>query len=466
MWLSRFDYCTVPDFDQDLIRAYIANTIQAAAEANINMVFFQVRGSGDAYYASDLEPWGPLLTGNLGGDPGWDPLEYAIDEAHANGLELHAWLNTFPAWRGVEPPPETVPMSPLLQHPDWVITDSTGQPLPLTEGYTNFSPGIPEVHNHIIAVALDIAARYEVDGIHFDYIRYPEWANVERYSRDSISVARFNSVQGNSARLDWDDWQREQVTAFITSAYNSLTSLKPELKISAAVIGSYVKAGWNAYNVVYQDPRRWSELGKIDFIAPMIYWARNSPSQPFTTRAVEWQEHYLLDRYSFAGIGSYRYVDSDKYTWAEVEGQINDLRKHGMKGMVFFSSRSLENHWRDLVTGQFVYPAKIPAMPWKDNTIPGVPVGLQLVQGRDEITLTWVAPESSDVRRFCIYWSENLPVDQSKAESLIAVTHDDRLEWRFNSNSLASGYLVVTSLNAAWNESQPSRPIRILVPDR
>ncbi|MCK4577523.1 MAG: hypothetical protein KAU50_01955, partial [Candidatus Marinimicrobia bacterium] len=120
----------------------------------------------------------------------------------------------------------------------------------------------------------------------------------------------------------------------------------------------------------------------------------------------------------------------------------------------------------DLVTGQFVYPAKIPAMPWKDNTIPGVPVGLQLVQGRDEITLTWVAPESSDVRRFCIYWSENLPVDQSKAESLIAVTHDDRLEWRFNSNSLASGYLVVTSLNAAWNESQPSRPIRILVPDR
>ncbi|MCK4577719.1 MAG: family 10 glycosylhydrolase, partial [Candidatus Marinimicrobia bacterium] len=90
VWLSRFDYCTVPDFDQDLIRAYIANTIQAAAEANINMVFFQVRGSGDAYYASDLEPWGPLLTGNLGGDPGWDPLEYAIDEAHANGLELHA----------------------------------------------------------------------------------------------------------------------------------------------------------------------------------------------------------------------------------------------------------------------------------------------------------------------------------------------------------------------------------------
>jgi uncharacterized lipoprotein YddW (UPF0748 family) len=172
VWMHRFEYCEgTSTHDQDSIRTYIADVINHAADANFNIVFFQVRGNGDAYYTPGLEPWGNLLTGNLGEDPGWDPLEFALELAHRRGLELHAWFNTFPAWRGREPPPETTPPSPYLMHPEWIVSDSSGIPMPLSDHYISFSPGIPAVHQYISEVVLDVVRRYDIDGVHFDYIR-------------------------------------------------------------------------------------------------------------------------------------------------------------------------------------------------------------------------------------------------------------------------------------------------------
>ncbi|UCH10776.1 MAG: family 10 glycosylhydrolase, partial [Fidelibacterota bacterium] len=168
VWLHRFEYCEVtPTHDQDSIRAYIADVINHAADANFNIIFFQVRGNGDAYYMPGLEPWGNLLTGTLGEDPGWDPLDFALELAHARGLELHAWFNTFPAWRGRKPPPKTAPLSPYLTHPEWIVSDSSGTTMPLSDHYISFSPGIPGVHQHITAVVLDVVRRYDIDGVHF-----------------------------------------------------------------------------------------------------------------------------------------------------------------------------------------------------------------------------------------------------------------------------------------------------------
>ncbi len=260
VWLSRYDYCGVsPTHNPDSIKAYIAQVIKQAARANFNLIFFQVRGAGDAFYQPGLEPWGALLTGELGADPGWDPLEFALETAHIHGLELHAWINTYPAWRGSRPPSATIPPIALTAHPDWVVADSAGQPVPLSDGYTNFSPGIPAVREHILAVVSDIASRYAVDGIHLDYVRYPDRARTSGLSRDSISVARFNSPAGNPQQLDWEDWQREQVTMLVTGVFNRLTAIDSSIKLSAAVLGSYVSTGWNAYRQGYQDPRRWSE---------------------------------------------------------------------------------------------------------------------------------------------------------------------------------------------------------------
>lgn len=464
VWLHRFEYCQITStHDQDSIRAYIADVIHHAADANFNMLFFQVRGNGDAYYTPGLEPWGNLLTGTLGEDPGWDPLEFALDLAHERGLELHAWFNTFPVWRGRTPPPLTQPPSPYLVHPEWVVNDSAGNPMPLSDHYVSFSPGVPAAQEHIINVVTDVARRYDIDGVHFDYIRYPEGAPDSGYSHDAISVARFESPHGNPLQLEWHDWQREQLTHFVSRAYNAITHEKSWLKVSASVIGSYTSGGWNAYHVVYQDPRRWTELDKIDFIIPMIYWPRTQTTQPFMVRSLEWQDHFTLGRYVFPGIGSYRYNTAEKpYTWAEAEGQIQDLRNYRIQGMVFFDARSLSARWHQLGKTLFSNPANPPPMPWKDDQPPQPPSRLRAVVMNENLTLSWVTPEDDDIQRFNIYMSRKLPINAQDSQNLRVVTPGPRLEWTMVLKpGLKDCYIAVSALDHAWNESGLSEPLKI-----
>ncbi len=467
VWLTRYDYCGVsPTHDPDAIRTYIATVIDQAARAHFNLVFFQVRGNGDAYYTPGLEPWGQLLTGTLGEDPGWDPLEFALDQAHRRGLELHAWFNTFPVWRGRNPPPVTAPLSPYLAHPDWLVADSSGVPMPRTDGYISFSPGIPQAQAYIIAVAADIVTRYDVDGIHFDYIRYPDGAPQRGYSHDAPSVAAFASSRGNPFGLDWDDWQREQVTGFMVRAYNAVTAVRPTVKVSAATLGSYRDTGWNAYHATFQDPRRWSELGKVDFITPMLYWPRDHPTQPFTLRSLEWRDHFTLDRYVFPGIGSYRYAGAgEDLPWDEALGQIDDLRDAALPGMSFFEARSLQEHWDDLARTRFRRPANIPAMTWKDDLPPQPPTHLKVKLQDRSATLTWVPPEDDDVERYNIYLSPDLPLDTGDSRNLRIVTIGPRLVWTLElAGRDLKAYVAVSALDAAWNESGLSEAVKIRGP--
>ncbi|HID38242.1 MAG TPA: hypothetical protein EYP36_01850, partial [Calditrichaeota bacterium] len=147
VWMSRFEYAQGKTAKQ--AKAYIRDSFQKFAAAGMNTIIFQVRGQADAIYRSQYEPWSNLLTDTLGKDPGWDPLEYALTEAHDSGLDLHAWINTFPAWKSEEAPPQkSQPLHPLLAHPDWLVCDSAGNPMKPSAGYITFSPGIPAVQEH------------------------------------------------------------------------------------------------------------------------------------------------------------------------------------------------------------------------------------------------------------------------------------------------------------------------------
>ena len=165
VWMSRFEYTSgLLKNDPEAAKTYIRSVFEKARSAKFNMVFFQVRGNATSFYNSSLEPWASELSGTLGKDPGWDPLQFAIGEAHRLGLELHAWINTFPIWRGGVPPVETNPRQVLLEHPDWVVCDEEGKPMtedPPKEGYIWASPGIPAVRQHILDVVKDIVARYD-----------------------------------------------------------------------------------------------------------------------------------------------------------------------------------------------------------------------------------------------------------------------------------------------------------------
>lgn len=462
VWLSRFEYTkSSPSHNQDSIKLYIATTIRNAAKANFNVVFFQIRGNGDAYYTPGLEPWGELLTGIPGQDPGWDPLQFALDSAHYYGLELHAWVNTFPVWRGTEPPPDSItPTPPYLLHPEWLVADSAGTPMPLSDHYVSLSPGIPAVHDYLITLVSDIVSRYDIDGVHFDYIRYPEGSGDSQYSHDSISVSLFNSLAGNPLQLDWADWQRNQLTIFVSKMYNALTVMDPQLKVSAAVIGSYRRNGWNAYNAVYQDPRRWTELGKMDFILPMIYWPRSHETYGFMELSEEYRQVGTVDRYLIPGIGSYKYNgDETPYLWSEVEGQIDDLRRNKFPGMCFFGSKSLTDHWENLARTRFRYPANIPALVWKDNIQPDPPEIISLDRKENTIVLAWTSSSGTDVKRYNIYFSSTTPIDTTRAENLWYITPDNGSWWEIPFESNYTGYIAVSALDAAWNESALSTPV-------
>ncbi len=453
IWFHRFEYCA-PEFEhnQDSIRSYIKTTIDAAADANFNMVIFQVRGNGDAYYKSDIEPWGSLLTGTLGEDPGWDPLAYAIDCAHARGMELYAWMNTFPVWRGKKMPPTTTPLSPYLAHPDWLVCDREGQPMERSDHYVAFSPGVPAVHDYLIRLADDIASRYDIDGLHFDYIRYPDGTEAQGYSHDPISVKRFNSREGNPDELDWSDWQRQQMNNFVTKMYNTMKHRHPGLIVSAAVIGSHINGGWNGYGAVYQDAARWAETGKIDFVAPMLYWPLSHRLHPFLKRVREWEKLYTFDRYVFPGIGSYRYnTRRQDYNPTEIMNEIEALRWDKAAGMVFFDSRSVMPHYNEIRDRFYRHPAKLPPMPWKDiDSLKQAPVITEM-STRPNGTLTLHLEYSDEgVHRLCLYASDH---DSSDVGNLVAIGNSDQGDWEIPDSGLQGKWLRISAVNAAWIES-------------
>ena len=455
LWVSRFDFTqNLRTTNPDSIKNYIKETFNKAKNANFNMIIFQVRGAGDAFYKSHYEPWSIMLTDTLGKDPGWDPLEFAIQIAHESGLELHAWINTFTAWRGLENPIKTNPVHPYYAHPEWIVCDSSGIPMPRVENqYISFSPGIPSVHNHILNVVREIVTNYNVDGIHFDYIRYPDRSSKYGYSHDSTSARRFKSQKSNPLKLNWEDWQREQITIFIAESYNLITSIKPWIKVSAAVIGKYNTTGWNGYNAVYQDARRWSELGKIDMIIPMIYTDRNKRGLEFLTTIEEWKEKFTVDRPVIPGIGVYR------LPLEEILKEIDDVRKIGAPGCVLFAASSMKGKWGALKSSKFYYPALTPQMPWKDSIPPLPPENFSVERTKSGIKFLWSSPpipkDADSVQQFVIYKSKNLPIDTSTGANIVAIVPGNKFEFIETSKKLKKHlYYTITALDDAENESE------------
>ncbi len=460
VWMSRFEYSGEGRRgDAGASQQYIRSVFDRTRNARLNMVFFQARGNGDAYYRSSLEPWAESLSGTLGKDPGWDPLAFAIDEAHTRGLELHVWINTFPIWRGRKLPPDSVTPRPIvLAHPEWLVADSAGRAMPLSDHYVNLSPGVPQARDHIISVVRDIVSHYDVDGIHFDYIRYPEDSPQLGYSHDSTSVARFRSAEGNPDSLDWDDWQRAQVNQLVFDAYNTVTQLKPWVKVSAAVIGKYSGTGWTGYNSVYQDPRRWMELGKMDFIVPMVYWERAHRTHPFVPLIEEWADRVAYDRQVLPGLSVSL---EQRFGWSEVAAQIQEVRQRGLPGVVFFAASALEKDWSHLGIDEFPYWSLVPPMPWKDTVAPEAPANVRITRATDGIRLAWDRAGSDSSLVMVIYRTTDLAIDPSNVSQILWVS--GRLDSTYVDRDPPSGTLhyAVSAVNRLGTESRLSDVVTV-----
>jgi uncharacterized lipoprotein YddW (UPF0748 family) len=365
LWVSRFEYDSP---------AKIATIMQKAADANFNVVFFQVRGSGDAYYRSALEPCSVGLCGRLGGTPTWDPLAVAVREAHARGLQIHAWLNALTGWGSGSSTTCSLlresdagnPRHILLAHPDWKVVNSSGtaQPCPNSEEYVYLSPGNAGVRTQLARVSADIARRYAVDGIHLDRIRYPG----TQWSYDAASRAAFGKSPA-SYPAEWNDFRRSLVNRTVRETYDSVRAARSSVVLSAAVWQIYTdKWGWNSsqgFSQYFQDPYAWARNGYLDVAAPMTYYAVTPTPCAFTDWSCLLDDHVQRleesgGRQVYIGIGASRGT-------AEVEKQVKLGRQRGVAGFSVYSYGSAESTglWAVLRAGVFQNKAAVPAMPWR-----------------------------------------------------------------------------------------------------
>ena len=352
--------------------------------ANMNAVIFQVRQSGTAYYQSSYEPWGYYAGYQY---PGYDPLEYAIEEAHKRGLELHAWFNVFQT-------SSTYPGTPASEHPEWICRDQNG--ITMTS-YRSVSPGLEEVRNYTINVAMEIVRNYDIDGLHLDYIRWNEHTNTARQIVEPImELQRKDGMISNqdlqnlnnnpSGRYlydyshpfssgipdnfdSWESWWRWSVTTFVETLHDSIQSVKPHVRLSAAVLGKYNWSGWQGYGTVYQDGAKWYNEGSIDHIMPMSYhWTTASG---FTGMLEDdcpqcWRiyvEPGLESGRSFT-VGPGSYILDENNVWYRHPDIVANIRSiNWTKGFQFFSYRFWDENNYFITAGQSFFQDKTKVYP-------------------------------------------------------------------------------------------------------
>lgn len=364
LWVSRYEYTSLAD---------LVRIMDDAKRANFNIVYLQVRGVADALYASDIEPCSVRLCGKLGGTPTWDPLAMAITEAKARGIQLHAWINSFIGWAAGDQSTCALladsdagrPRHILLDHPEWRVVDNGGaaHPCPNPEGSVWLSPGVAGVRTQLARVAADIARRYDVNGIHLDFIRYPGLT----WSHDTASLNAFGQDPVANA-VAWSQFRRDQVTAAVRETHDSLTLAKPAAVLSAAVWGIYQdKWGWNSskgFDQYFQDPRAWAASGTLDVAVPMIYWKLQGTYCAFTDWLCLVDDHIA----GFQASGRHAYMGMNAALGAdEMLRQIAMGRERHVKGFSVFSYGAARNSglFTALANGVFRLPARVPTMEWK-----------------------------------------------------------------------------------------------------
>jgi uncharacterized lipoprotein YddW (UPF0748 family) len=292
--------------------------LQRVRAAQMNAVIVQMRKRGDAHYLSPLEPFATQQ------QSGFDALAYLIQKAHGEAprLEVHVWVNCHPIWPGSGWPND--PKHILNRSPEIQTEDYDGNRITAV-GYGG-DWGHPLYHEWFTKVVLDIVRRYEIDGIHFDYIRYTG----ERWGYNPVSVARFNRRYGRTGKPDptdplWSQWRRDQVSAVVRKIYAQATTLKPPLKVSAALItwgdGPQTSDDWvnrSAYRAVFQDWQGWLKEGILDMAIPMVYYDESNPSRAAFFR--NWATFLKDHQHGRIGVVGHRQLPEQYREHAEAGG--------------------------------------------------------------------------------------------------------------------------------------------------
>lgn len=398
-------------------------------KANINTVLLQTRIRATTIYPSQYEPWDGCLSGFPGKSPGYDALQFAIDECHKRGMEVHAWVVTIPVgkWNSYGCRQLRKRFPRLIKRID-------------QDGYMD--PEAPQTGSYLADMCREIVQRYDVDGIHLDYIRYPEtW---------KFRIGK--------------DQARGNITRIVEKIHQAVKQEKPWVKMSCSPIGKfddlsrYWSHGWNAYTKVAQDAQAWLKDGLMDELFPMMYF-RGDQFFPF---AIDWKEH-SYGKIIAPGLGIY-FLDPKEGKWNinDITSELYHLRNIG-EGHAFFRNKFLlDNHQGvyDFVTAHFNrYPALVPPMTWESNKRPLQQVTLCIEEKEGTTTLRWdnslLYEDGTAIKTPSIYnnvyASKEYPVDTHDARNLI-LTRTTRRQLTTRTGNTPT-YYAVTTTDGYGNES-------------
>ncbi len=399
--VKNLDWPSRPGLTKEEQQGELVRLLDRAKELNFNAIVFQVRPAADAVYHSALEPWSEYLTGRMGGDPGWDPLAFAIREAHARGLELHAWFNPYRA-RHTDPafPAAAQHVSVAAPH----LVRRYGD-------YQWMDPGEDEVRARTTAVVLDVVRRYDVDGVHFDdyFYPYPERAadGATLPFPDDAAWERYVATGGTLAR---DDWRRDNVDRLIRELGPAIHKIKPWVRFGVSPFGIWRPGyppgteGFDAFTGIYADSKKWLEEGWVDYLAPQLYWPAADPLRSFPKLLAWWLKQNAKGRHVWPGITPNRVASGrpNAFYPEEILNQVAAARELGAAGTIHFSIKPyLEDRaalGTRLADSLYAEPALPPASPWLDAVPPAPPS----VFWNDISRSLGVSPGEPEVPRFWI----------------------------------------------------------------
>lgn len=353
--------------------------LDRAVELNLNAIVLQVRPHCDALYDSKFEPWSEYLTGTMGQPPQpfYDPLEFAVTEAHRRGLELHAWFNPYRALHA----------GSHARVPDNHVSKSKPHIVRTYGKQQWLDPGEPDAADHSAAVILDVVRRYNIDGVHFDDYFYPY--QIEDDDKKKVPFPdepSWQVAQAAGNTLQRDDWRRQNVDRFIQRVATEVHEAKPWVKFGISPFGIWRPGnppqikGFDAYASLYADAKKWWNEGWVDYLTPQLYWSVDSTGQCYPLLMQWWHEQNLKKRHLWPGNFTSRIISTGKRQWSpeEITLQIEHTRAHpGATGNVHFSMKAMLGAGSTMAialkAGPYQQPALVPASPWLDSTKPPAP---------------------------------------------------------------------------------------------
>lgn len=462
--VNNIDWPSKPGLDSKEQQKELIAYLDLFKKMNFNAVVLQIRPAADAFYKSEYEPWSIYLTGDQKKrpNPEYDPLAFAITEAHKRGMELHAWLNPYRVSQDTANLKDIAPDHMYRKNPEIFV--KYGKKL-------YFDPACPETREFLAKVIKDIVTRYDLDGIHFDDYFYPN-----NDFDDARSFAKYSRGYRPEEKMAW---RRENVDMVVKMLRDTIKSVKPYVKfgISPYAVwrnlredprGSDTKSyGYTNYDHLHADILLWMERGWVDYILPQLYFNIGYENADFNTLAKWWRDN-SAGVPLYGGLGTYRLEEKAKIpAWRsaeEIRKQADIIRgMKGYQGVCYFNAKNMKDNRlgiNPVLKSLYKNPALVPALRGFSTLAPAAPVGAKMVRKGDCLNFKWgngKVNESNDGRLPVYYhaiykFKKGESVDFSRGDAIVALTGEDEISLPSAGNTGYEYYL--SALDRLYNESK------------